>query len=420
MNEDIDLDNLDNLDDDDLLNLLNDYDADSSDSDTDNVGNNYCTECGSTDTIVEDMSLGIFVCNNCGVVVGSLMDKTPEWKQFDEDGGSSNTSSRCSGPSNHFLPQSSLGTQIGGWGRSKVRTLHGWYAMPYRERSLNNVLKEIQFTCRKNNILKYIEDDAKILYKNISECKHKKGKNKGKFIIIRGSNRRSLIFACIWFACRRKGCTRSLKEIADMGDLRMTELTKGCKLFLKLIKEIGMEYDLSASTAEHFIKRYCQILHIQKDYIDQTLQIANNIKKLNIASVHTPLSVATGSILLIATIHKLPITKKIIAKQFSVSEVTVAKAFKKLEPYRDILLNDQVVDDIAKLLDKEEKDSKIPDTLKSKMVTFNNEAVLGNIKDVKFNIGDSVDKYIDTLDEIVENSSTYTDSECEEVMKEGV
>ena len=43
-----------------------------------------------------------------------------------------------------------------------MKTLHGWSAMPYKERSLNEVFKIIQAKCHKGNILKCIEDDAKM------------------------------------------------------------------------------------------------------------------------------------------------------------------------------------------------------------------------------------------------------------------
>ena len=113
--------------------------------------------------------------------------------------------------------------------------------MPYKERSLHQVLKEIQEKCRLASILKCIEDDAKILYKNISETTYTEGNNKGKPIIIRGKNRKSLIAACIFFACKRKGDTRSPKEIAKLFELKDTEITKGCKTFLKMRKSKNFE-----------------------------------------------------------------------------------------------------------------------------------------------------------------------------------
>ena len=74
--------------------------------------------------------------------------------------------------SNDLLPQSSLGTTIGGGKfKSRIKTLHNWSAMPYRERSLHQVFKKFQEKCAFTGILKCIEDDAKIMYKTISECK---------------------------------------------------------------------------------------------------------------------------------------------------------------------------------------------------------------------------------------------------------
>ena len=52
--------------------------------------------------------------------------------------------------------------------------------------------KKITQKCSEGKIMKCIEDDAKIMYNNICDCKHMTGKNKGKNIIIRGINRESL------------------------------------------------------------------------------------------------------------------------------------------------------------------------------------------------------------------------------------
>ena len=327
--------------------------------------NNFCSECKTSDNIVEDNTQGIMVCKSCGNVVANIMDENPEWRQYGGD-DSKTELARCSMPTNFFLPQSSLGTTIAGNCRSKIKTLHNWSAMPYKERSLHLVLKEIQSKCRSSGILKCIEDDAKILYKNISECKHLRGKNKDKSIIIRGANRRSLIAACVFFACKRKGNTRSPKEIAKIFDLKYTDITKGCKTFLKLMKIKKMEYEFNSSSPEHFVKRFCKALHINNELIEKTIQLAKNIQKLNIASVHTPLSIATGSILLMADMNNLPITKKTIAVEFEVSEVTIAKTFKKLEFYKRILVNDELSNKLVKILEEENEKIKMPTNLKEK------------------------------------------------------
>jgi transcription initiation factor TFIIB len=327
----------------------------------------WCNDC-QTDNIIEDTSHGILVCRNCGQVISNLLDIHPEWTQY-ADGDKKDTG-RNSLTINRLLPQSSIATTISGNCSSRIKTLHGWSAMPYKERSLNEVFKIIQSRCVYGKILKCIEDDAKIMYKNISDCKHLVGKNKDKNIIIRGINRKSLIAACVLFACRKKDKARSPKEIAELFSLKYTEITKGCKTFLKLAKLKHMELKLTFTKPEHFITRFCEELKIKKEYAEQAIQISNNVQKLHIASVHTPLSLATGSIYLMIHLNGFNIQKKTIAEKFNVSQVTIAKAFKKIEPFINILTNDQICEQLNKEIIKYQEDIHITDKLKPKFIRF--------------------------------------------------
>lgn len=328
----------------------------------------YCYNCNNDD-LVEDTSHGIIVCRECGQVLSNLLDSNPEWTQYNDD--NKKDMNRCSHPISQLLPQSSTATTIAGSCSSRIRTLHGWSAMPYKERSLNEVFKIIQAKCHQGKILKCIEDDAKIMYKNISDCKHITGKNIDKSIIIRGKNRTSVIAGCILFACRKKDKTRSPKEIAELFNLKYTEITKGCKIFQKLAKLKKMELKLNFTKPEHFITRFCEELKIKKEYAEQTIQIANNVHKLQIASVHTPLSLATGSIYLMIHLNKLNIPKKIIAEKFNVSQVTIAKAFKKLEPFINILVNNDICDRLNIEILKYQENIEISEFLKPKFIRFN-------------------------------------------------
>jgi transcription initiation factor TFIIIB Brf1 subunit/transcription initiation factor TFIIB len=396
-----DLEDLQKFSDDDVRSLFMDIEFEEQDSvKKEEVATDFCQTCKSSENIINDTVLGIVVCKNCGQVLGSVVDQNPEWRQFDEDGKSDNA--RCGMPVNKLLPQSSLGTTIGGTRKSRLKTLHCWSAMPYKERSLHIVFKEIQSRCQKSNIFKCIEEDAKIMYYKISECKHLKGKNKGKFIIIRGANRRSLIAACVFFACRRKGMTRSPREIADMFELKYTEMTKGCKNFLKLIKIKNMELNMGTSLPEHFVTRFCNDLKIKQVYIDQAIQIAKNLKKLNIASVHTPFSTATGSILLMGEINGLNmINKKKLAIKFKVSEVTISKTYKKIEPYKKALVNNELTDKIVKMIQESMDQDFIPDEITDRLKKFAPAKVLETKipVDVKQKGDDSDDEIYDYYDD---------------------
>lgn len=329
------------------------YSHEEPESERDNTG--CCVECKS-DSLIEDTKNGAIVCTECGMVNSNIIDHGAEWRSFDGKTGNE----RCSFVTNHFLPQSSLGTTIGGYGRNRIKILHSWSAMPYKERSRNNVIKEIESRCRSANIVKRVEDDAKIIYVNISECKHPSGKNAGKPIIIRGKNRKSLIAACVYIACKRSNEARSPKNIADIFKLTPPDITKGRRTLSKLMQIKKMEYNFNSALPEHFIPRYCKELRLKKDFIDDAIKIARNIKKLNIASVHTPLSVATGCILLLAEIKGINVTKKDIANKFGVSEVTIGKAYSKLKPCSKIITDDKLTDKAVHKIDEIKNNSKLP------------------------------------------------------------
>jgi transcription initiation factor TFIIB len=248
-----------------------------------------CSECKTDNGLVEDNTQGIIVCNKCGLVVANLVSENIETKIYEDKDGSYKSTA-----TNVMFPQSSLGTTIKGRG-GKLRMIQNWNAMPYGERSLYRVFKEIQFRCEKGKILKCIEQDAKIMYKIICENKH--GKNKRT--ITRGINRKSLIAACIFVACRKRGMTRSLTEISKLFEIEYTQLTKGCKNFIKFISKCpNIDMDIGTSKPEHFVIRYCNILKLPPFAIDYALKIVKNIKKINIATSHTPISIAIACIII--------------------------------------------------------------------------------------------------------------------------
>mgnify|MGYP005990396025 CR=1 FL=1 len=382
-----------------LLELLNTIDftklTDDDKKQKKNRNRNYCSDCDKENTLINDYSNGVSVCNLCGQVNDNIFDSNPEWRNYDGD----TSKARCSSITNPLLPKSSLGTSIGGYSRKKVKNLHSWDSMPYDERSLNIVLKDITHRCTKYNILKCIIDDAKIMYKWVSSCKHKEGKNKGKKYIIRGANRKSLIAACVFFACKRKGETRSPKEIAKIFDLKFTDATKGLKTFIKLIKiHTDKQINLGDSSSKDFISRFCKNLNINKKFIEDALNIATNVDLLNVAQNHTPISIATGSILLMIEMHNLDISRKKLSEEFKVSEVTITKTYKTLQPYKNILIDNKKVNIILKNMKKEKEMEKLSEQKKKE--------INKHIEEQKNNT-----YYDDIVEDVQDTHDTFEDQE---------
>lgn len=357
---------------------VNNNDNEVNNQENDVLQNDICQNCG-CDKFIEDHCQGIIICTNkaCGEVLKSLYDNAPEWKQYDDDDKSG---ARCSQAVNVLLPQSSLGTSIGGFGRNRIKVLHSWNVMPSKERSLNKEFKKIHEVCQKEGILKCVEDDIKIMYKMVSECKHVTGKHKGDFVITRGVNRTSIIAACMSFACIRKSMTYTPKEIAKMWCIKEMDINKGCKNLQKLfkiknksrhIKNAMSSMATGTTKPEHFIKRYCNELKIKNQYIDEALKIAINVEKLNLASGHTPFSSAAASILLMAELNNLNyITKNKLANEFEISGATIYKTYKELEPYKNILTSFETTDQIVNQIKKDIVDQKIPPEVLARMQKF--------------------------------------------------
>lgn len=304
----------------------------------------------------EDKSQGTIVCHKCGSVLSSVINNNPDWKTFDDKGNNA----RCSSTTNPFFPQSSLGTSIAGPGFKTLKMLQKWQQMPYRERSLYKVHKHIEDVCRIYKVVKCIEDDAKIIYKNISETKHADG----TFVIIRGVNRKSLIASCLFFAYKKNNQARNIKEISVMFNINFKQLTKGCKIFMRLLRmnisAFKNSFEINTTAPEHFVIRYHKMLDLDKKYIPELIEMTKNINKLHLASTHTSSSIALCVLIMLLKHYNIKIIKRDISKKIGISEVTVIKTHKKLIPYKNIIMSNDETNIIVNKINNMRNNTKIP------------------------------------------------------------
>jgi len=332
-----------------------------------------CPDCGNCN-IIDDQMRGRCICGNCGRELFEYFDSSIEMSNWDEK----NDSDRCAQQTNYFLPQSSLGTSIGGC-NSKLKRLHTWSQMPYEERSLYDVLQEIDTKCRKENIPKAVIDNAKNLYKKFTEQKNKDGKK----IIIRGDNRKSLIAACVLEGAKMQKLPRSNKEIAKIFDLKIKHITSGCRKLFEVMDYNVYDY-IQSSKPEDFIDRFKGKLKLG-EYADLAKKIIKNIVKLDIATDHQPPSIAASSIMLIYQIYEIDYSLQNLSKIFDISDVTISKTFKKIVPYRKYILNDDVSEQLFLNINIKNHNEYI-NTIISKIDKniFENNIILNKIRLIKF------------------------------------
>ena len=377
--------------------------------------NTVCKNCKSPNLVI-DNTKGHMVCTDCAVINEEFLDENPELTNNDGEGSNN---SRYGAPSSFFFPKASLGTKIVSKGYNRLSLLQKQGQMPYKEKSLMDVLETIQSKCKKYVITQSIIDSAKILYKKVSESVHSKGKRKGKNIIMRCINRRSMIAACLFHACKLQKETRSPKEIADIYDLEIKHVNRGCRKFCDIIDSNTLFHQIKSSQSSDFIERFAKKLNIDKKYIDIAKDVSSNIHKLDLASTHEPPSVAAGCILLVAQFYNIQLSKKQISDIFGISDVTISKTFRKIWPYHKIVLNNKITDLI---LEKKNATNKTSTDINKNNLIMNQDtdsdekpkkkAVKGEKKELIINEDSDEDNSNDNDSE--EDSDEYSDDEDED------
>lgn len=274
------------------------------------------------------VSEGIIVCKSCNNVINNIVD-TPEWRNYKSSSGNP---TRCGMPSNSLLPESSLGTSIASRGHNlkmkKVDQYQKWNSMPYKERSLYKVFNDIDAKCKKNNLPSIIGNTAKSFYRIISETK-----------ISRGKNRIGIIAACVYHACKECNVPRSTSELAHCFDIDNKIMTKGCKNFTEIMRMSNIDKSRIQShksiTISDFIERFCHKLELTQ--LEHIKHLCDLCESLGLSNDNTPPAMASGCIYLYCKILNIDKSKKDISEVCKISEVTINKCFKKIEPNKEII-----------------------------------------------------------------------------------
>jgi len=206
---------------------------------------------------------GITMCRQCSNTISNIVDG-PEWRFYGVNDTKSSDPTRCGMPVNQLLPESSVGTSISNRGGNtdmfKLRRYQRWNGMPYKERSLLKVFDEITRKSKDNDLPSIIIHEAHSLYKVVSATK-----------ISRGSNRSGIIAACVYFSCKINNVPRSTNEIADIFNITVPVMTKGCKKFQEIMQmnkvDINRINDTSTISIDDFIDRFCSKLSLSEEDI---------------------------------------------------------------------------------------------------------------------------------------------------------
>ncbi|AXN91120.1 putative transcription initiation factor IIB-like protein [Namao virus] len=286
-----------------------------------------CSSCFKTN-ILFDLKMGCYVCSFCGLTQHEILEHCPEWSY-----GGVRRSDKTPVVSHITFYVNTNGTNV----KTHRKC---WRQVPYRERSLNENLRNIEQKCDKYNIARSVIDNSKILYRKIQELTYNDGKNKGKNIIIRGKNRVQIISSCIYFGASLQKFPKTVKETAQIFDIFPNEVTKGCRKFLHYMKNTDIISNIRPLPSILFVEKYCLEINLSVDYIKLIKIIVKNIVKLDLCSHHQPISISAAAIVLVIQKffpEEYSKKKKQISKSMSISEVTINKMLNKIQHYFYIL-----------------------------------------------------------------------------------
>lgn len=356
-----------------------------------------CQNCPTT-VLMEDFANGIVLCKGCGCVLYNIMDAGLDWMNYNDDNGKVSTNGYTT--INVLLPNASMSSVIKGKCNGSIRTIHSRNYIQYEEKRMSNFFKMIQQKCHEAKIPKCIEDDIKIFMNNLIKVEEHECKN----LKFRADNLLGMIQACMYFACKKNGSPFTPKEISDIWNSEIGCTTKGIKNFAKIAKSKNIIDIEQSMTPEQFIKRFCKKLQIKQQYINDSLLVAENVLKLQIADEHAPVSIAIGSIFLAMQINHLNITKKFLAKQFNISVVTITKTFKKFLPFKKILLNTEICNKLQSMVTEYKNDITISDKIIPNFVRFGVTPPQCNTFNIMVKVENKIYIKNELLDGIVEES----------------
>jgi transcription initiation factor TFIIB len=274
---------------------------------------------------------GMVTCKICNTSIDNIID-SPEWRYYGSEDSKSSNPTRCGMPVNVLLPKSSVGTSINSKGNtySKVVLYQRWNSMPYKERSKYKVFIEISNKCEQNKLPQIIIKTAQSLYSIVSKTK-----------ISRGNNRKGIIAACVFNACKECNVPRSIKELAEAFNIPPKILTKGCKNYTEITRlnksNIGRIQSTRSTTLTDFIERFCNNLNFTENNIQEMVELSSICVKYNLIYDNTPPAMGTGCIYLYSKLKGIKISKKDISEVCKISEVTINKCYKKLESSEDFM-----------------------------------------------------------------------------------
>jgi transcription initiation factor TFIIB len=293
-----------------------------------------CSMCKSGKTVTDPES-GELICRNCGLVISDkAQESRPEWRAFTSE--EANDRSRTGIPSSLARHDMGLSTVIGRTDRdasgraidismrSTMGRLRAWdfrtQAHSPTDRNLRQAFSELDRLKDKLRLSDAAVEKTAYIYRKAQE--------RG---LVRGRTISAMVGAAIYIACRETGTSRTLKDIAEIGNIKRKDLAR-------IYRIVVMELDLKIPMIDPMkcIVRVANRANLSERTKRMAMSIMKNVTKSGISAGKDPMGLAASVLYLACLNSGESKTQTDIAEAAGVTEVTVRNRYKNLKSQLDL------------------------------------------------------------------------------------
>ena len=276
-------------------------------------------------------------CGKCGyVITETLQDSGPEWRSFSKEGGADPT--RTGAPTSLAMHDRGLATIISPMNKdssgkpltsamkSTIERLRTWDSRSKvnasSDKNLRQALSEVSKLKDKLSLSDAVIEKASYIYRKALEKK-----------LVRGRSISAMIAASLYAACRDAETPRTLKDVADAGNIKKKDISR-CYRILHQELELRMPVVNSIQCVSR-IASQLGITEKTKRYATKILRIAQEHKE---SAGKDPMGLAAAALYMSCIKNGESMTQRDIAEAANVTEVTIRNRYKGLRLDQDIQL----------------------------------------------------------------------------------
>lgn len=290
------------------------------------------------DLTVTDPESGEIICQNCGLVISDKIQETrPEWRAFTFQ--EVDDRARTGIPSSLARHDMGLSTVIGktdkdASGRlieSTMRTtmdrLRTWdfrtQAHTPTDRNLRQAFSELDRLKDKLVLSEAAVEKTAYIYRKAQE--------RG---LVRGRTISATLGAAVYIACRETGASRTLKDIAEISNVKRKDLARMYRL-------VVLELDLKIPQIDPMkcIAKVASKANLSEKTKRLAVNIMQEVVKNGMSAGKDPMGLAASVLYLACLETGENKTQTDIAEAAGVTEVTVRNRYKNLKSRQDLLMN---------------------------------------------------------------------------------